>query len=158
MSKIIMRIETARYFLFIFGIFMLYILPWIGLICLFFFVLSFVIYKRNENMTKEIAIKIINKKFGLELTDKNTHLALKNGDTWKLEMYVNSKNITSFIILNNNKTNKIHLFELKPNDDIYKKLFGVNYYILAFLIDDSTFVENFTLTNFNKFHICTIKY
>lgn len=153
-----MRIETARYFLFIFGIFMLYILPWIGLLCLFFFILSFVIYKRNENMTKEIAIKIITKKFGLELTDKNTHWSENFGDTWKLEMYINSKNITSFIILNNNKTNKIHLFELKPNDDIYKKLFCGNYYSLAFFLDDSTFVENHALINFNKFHIGTIKY
>lgn len=159
MSKIIMKIETARYFLFIFGIFMLYILPWIGLLCLFFFVLSFVIYKRNENMTKEIAIKIMTKKFGLELNDKNTHWAENLDDTWNLNMDINSKNITSYIILNNYKTNKIHIFELKPNHDVYEKLFYRGYtYRLVFRINDSTFVEKHAIVLFNKFHIGTIKY
>lgn len=152
------KIKIARIFLFIFGIFMFYIIPLIGLLCLILFVVSFIIYKRNEKMTEDKAVKIITNKFGLELHDKNTHWSENFGDVWTLKMYINSKNINSYIILNNNKTKKIHVFEIKANDEIYNKLFGGNYYSLAFFLNDSTFVENFSLTNFKKFHIGTIKY
>lgn len=159
MTKIITIIKKVRYFLLIFGILQLFNLFWIGIIFIGIFFLSFIIQNENSIMSKQKAIKIISEKFDLKLNDNNTYWSENSGDTWSLNIFNDTQQIISYIILNNNKTNKLHLFELKANDEIYEKLFcSGNSCSLAFFLNDSKFIENHSLTFFNNFHIGSIKY
>lgn len=113
-------------------------------------------------MTKEIAIKQINKELKLKLYNFNTNWSNinKNG-IWSMEPNLERKKSNLFLVLNNNKTKKLHVFEIPAKNEVYEKLYVRNdksVYRLLFNVDDYNFIETLKHINFNKFHKGSINY
>jgi hypothetical protein len=113
-------------------------------------------------MTKDIAIKKINKEIGLKLNNSDTNWSNinKNG-IWSMEPDLKRKRSNLFLVLNNNKTKKLHIFEIPANNEVYEKLYvrdSKHVFRLVFDISDNEFIETLKHINFNKFHKASINY
>jgi hypothetical protein len=113
-------------------------------------------------MTKDIAIKKINKELGLKLNNLNTNWSnINRNGIWSMEPNLERKEKKLFLLLNNNISMKLHVFEIPANNVIYEKLYVRNdrsVFRLLFNVDDHNFIETLKHINFNKFHKASINY
>ena len=71
------------------------------------------------------------------------------------------KNETLYLILNNNLTKKLHVFEISSNNEVYNKLYirdDKSVFRLLFNVNDKQFTERLKFINFNKFHVGSFGY
>ena len=117
--------------------------------------------KLNE-MTKDIAIRLINSEFNLKLDTTNTNYSNINGNgIWSMEPNIKRKNYSLFLILNNDRTKKIHFFQIPANHEVYNNLYERNdrpVFRLLFNVSDTDFRETLMHINFNNFFKGTINY
>lgn len=113
-------------------------------------------------MTKENAIKLTNKKFDLKLTTQNTNWSNINANgIWSMEPNRVRKAQKLYLLLNNNRSNKIHVFEIPANHEVYDKLYSRNdrnVYRLLFNISDTDFIETLQHINFKNFYKGFLEY
>jgi hypothetical protein len=121
-----------------------------------------VITPKEINMTKDTAIQIVNKKLGLKINNSNTNWSNINADgIWSMEPNLDRQNRTLYLLLNNNLTNRLHVFEIPANHDVYGNLYVRNdrpVFRLLFDVSDTEFIETQKSINFKKFHIGSIEY
>lgn len=103
-------------------------------------------------MTKEIAIRNINKALGLNLNLTNTNWSnINSNGKWSIEPNRDRRHQKLYLLLNNNHSNKIHVFEIPANHDVYNKLYyrnDRNVFRLLFNISDTEFIETFKFYQF----------
>jgi hypothetical protein len=115
-------------------------------------------------MTKDIAIQLVNKKLGLKINSNNTNWSNINGNgIWSMEPNLERKNQTLYLLLNNNRTNIIHVFVISANHEIYNNLYIRNdkpVFRLLFDVSDTEFNEKLGegKVNFINFHKSSINY
>ena len=113
-------------------------------------------------MTKDVAINTINKKLNLNLNLNNTNWSNINANgIWSMEPNCFRKAEKLYLVLNNNRSNKIHTFEIPANHEIYNKLYqrnDRNVYRLLFDVNDSNFIEKLQRINFKIFYKGFIEY
>lgn len=113
-------------------------------------------------MKKDSAIQLINKKLSLKLNINNTNWSNINADgIWSMEPNLDRQNRTLYLLLNNNRTNKIHVFEISANHEVYKKLYirkDRPVFRLLFDISDSQFNEKLGVVDFKNFLKGSIDY
>jgi len=114
-------------------------------------------------MTKDSAIQLVNKKLSLKLNTNNTNWSNINADgIWSMEPNLKRQNQTLYLLLNNNRTNKIHVFEIPANHAVYNSLYKRNdkpVFRLLFDVNDNEFNQTLhQLINFNNFHKGSIEY
>ena len=113
-------------------------------------------------MTKENAIKLIYQKFDLKLNSKNTNWSNINANgIWSMEPNCVRKAQKLYLLLNNNRSNKIHAFEIPANHSVYDRLYvrkkkGV--FRLVFNASDTEFIETLKHINFINFYKGFIEY
>ena len=117
---------------------------------------------KEINMTKDSAIQLVNKKLSLKINSNNTNWSNINADgIWSMEPNLKRQNQTLYLLLNNNRTNKLHIFEIPANHEIYKKLYvrdNKGVFRLVFDVNDTQFIEILKHINFKKFHKGSIDY
>ena len=113
-------------------------------------------------MTKDAAIQLINKKLSLKLNSNNTNWSNINADgIWSMEPNLKRQNQKLYLLLNNNRTNKLHVFEIPANHEDYKKLYirkDRPVFRLLFDVSDSQFNEKLGDVNFKNFLKGSIDY
>lgn len=114
-------------------------------------------------MTKNTAIQLVNKELGLKINNNNTNWSNINSDgIWSIEPNLDRQNRTLYLLLNNNRTNRLHVFEIPANHNIYGNLYVRNdrqVFRLLFDVSDTVFIQTLNQQiNFNQFHIGTIEY
>lgn len=113
-------------------------------------------------MRKEDAIKLINQKFDLKLTLQNTNWSNINANgVWSMEPNCIRKAQKLYLLLNNNLSNKIHVFEIPANHEVYNKLYSRNdrnVYRLLFNVSDTNYIETLQHINFKNFYKGFIEY
>ncbi|RAR75763.1 hypothetical protein [Flavobacterium aciduliphilum] len=113
-------------------------------------------------MTKELAIKLVNRKLNLNLNATNTNWSnINSNGIWSLEPNCSRKTKKLFLLLNNNNSKKIHVFEISENNKIYNKLYSRsdrNVFRLLFNVSDKEFVETLKGLNFNTFLMGQVDY
>ena len=113
-------------------------------------------------MRKEDAIKLIKQKFDLKLNSENTNWSNINANgIWSMEPNCVRKAQKLYLLLNNNRSNKIHVFEIPANHEVYNKLYSRrdrNVYRLLFNISDTEFIETLKHINFINFYKGFIEY
>lgn len=113
-------------------------------------------------MNKLNAINSVNEKLDLKLNNYNTNWSNINAnDIWSIEPNFQRQRRDLYLILNNNKTKKLHVFKIPANDRIFSLLYRRNdreVFRLLFEIDDYKFTETLKGIDFRSFHIDTIKY
>ena len=113
-------------------------------------------------MTKENGIYQINKKFDLRLNKLNTNWSNINANgIWSMEPNCDRKAQKLYLLLNNNRTNKIHAFEIPANHIVYQKLYvrnDRNVFRLLFNLSDKQFIETLRHVNFANFYKGSIEY
>lgn len=113
-------------------------------------------------MTKELAIRQVNKELNLNLNSNNTNWSNINANgIWSMEPNFIRKTQRLYLLLNNSRSKKIHVFEVLPNHEVYKKLYvrekkGV--YRLIFNVSDTIFIEILQHINFINFYKGCIDY
>ena len=118
--------------------------------------------KSKKNMNKDKAINEVNKKFNLKLSKTNTNWSNINANgIWSMEPNCDRKDQKLYLLLNNNRSNKIHVFEIPANHSVYDRLYvrekkGV--FRLVFNISDSLFIEIVKHINFKNFYKGFIEY
>ena len=111
---------------------------------------------KTNTMTKDSAIQLVNKKLNLNLNSNNTNWSNINASgLWSMEPKFERQLHKLFLLLNNNRSNKIHVFEIPANHDLYEKLYvrdkkGV--FRLVFEISDTEFIEKLKNINLKNFH------
>jgi hypothetical protein len=117
---------------------------------------------KEINMTKDTAIQLVNKKLSLKLNSNNTNWSNINADgIWSMEPNLKRQNQKLYLLLNNNRTNKLHFFEIPANHEDYKKLYirkDRPVFRLLFDVSDSKFNEKLGDVNFKNFHKGSIDY
>jgi len=117
---------------------------------------------KEINMTKDSAIQLVNKKLSLKINSNNTNWSNINADViWSMEPNLKRQNQTLYLLLNNNRTNKLHVFEISGNHEVYKKLYvrkDRTVFRLLFDVNDTQFIEILKHINFKKFHKGSIDY
>lgn len=117
---------------------------------------------KKHIIKKDDAIKLINKSFNLNLNTNNTNWSNTNSTgLWSIEPNVVRKSYNLYLVLNNNSTNKIHLFEIPANHKIYDQLYLRNdkaVFRLLFNLSDNEFIETLKHINFNIFYKGFIDY
>jgi hypothetical protein len=107
-------------------------------------------------MTKEIAIRNINKSLGLNLNLTNTNWSnINSNGKWSIEPNRDRSHHKLYLLLNNNHSYKIHVFEIPANHDVYNKLYyrnDKNVYRLLFNVSDDEFIETLRHVNFINFY------
>lgn len=107
-------------------------------------------------MTKEIALKNVSETFRLNLNSTNTNWSnINSNGIWSIEPNCSRRTQKLYLILNNNHSKKIHVFEIPSNHDVYNKLYvrkDRNVYRLLFNISDSEFIETLKYINFKNFY------
>lgn len=107
-------------------------------------------------MEKNIAIKQVNNKLNLNLNLTNTNWSnINSNGIWSIEPDCDRKNQKLYLLLNNNRSKKIHVFEIPANHNIYEKLYVrnvKNVFRLIFKVSDNEFVETLRGINFKNFH------
>jgi len=111
-------------------------------------------------MTKDKAIKEVNKKLNLNLNNTNWSNINSNG-IWSMEPNCIRKAQKLYLLLNNNRSNKIHVFEIPANHSVYDRLYvrvkkGV--FRLVFKLSDTEFIETLKHINFINFYKGFIEY
>ena len=113
-------------------------------------------------MTKEIALKTVSKTLGFNLNSTNTNLSnINSNGIWSIEPNKDRRHQKLYLLLNNNHSNKIHVFEIPANHDVYDKLYirnDRNVYRLLFDISDNEFIEKLKHINFINFYKGFIDY
>lgn len=114
-------------------------------------------------MTKANAIQLVNKKLRLKISNNNTNWSNINADgIWSVEPNLNRQNKTLYLLLNNNITNRLHVFEIPANHSIYGNLYLRNdrpVFRLLFDVSDTVFIQTLNQQiNFNQFHKSSIEY
>ena len=121
-----------------------------------------VITPKTINMIKDTAIQIVNKKLGLKINNNNTNWSnINSSGKWSMEPNLERQNRTLYLLLNNNHTNKLHVFEIPSNHAVYDNLYvrdNKGVYRLVFNVNDSEFIEILRHINFKKFHKGSIEY
>lgn len=117
----------------------------------------------NENtITKDNAIKLINKKFQLKLDRDNTNWSNINANgIWSIEPNYTRKTQNLYLLLNNNNSKKIHIFKIPANNKVYEKLYSRNnrnVFRLLFNVHDTEFIETLMHINFKEFYIDFLQY
>jgi hypothetical protein len=117
----------------------------------------------NENtITKDNAIKLINKKFQLKLDRDNTNWSNINSDgIWSMEPNLNRKDNELYLILNNNEIKKLHVFRIPANHSVYENLYvrkDKSVFRLLFNVHDTQFIETIMHINFKEFYIDFLQY
>ena len=117
----------------------------------------------NENtITKDNAIKLINKKFQLKLDRDNTNWSNINSDgIWSMEPNLNRKDNELYLILNNNEIKKLHVFRIPANHSVYENLYvrkDKPVFRLLFNVHDTQFIETIMHINFKEFYIDFLQY
>jgi hypothetical protein len=75
-------------------------------------------------MTKENATKLIYQKFDLKLNSGNTNWSNINANgIWSIEPNCVRQAQKLYLLLNNNRSNKIHVFEIPANHSVYDRLY-----------------------------------
>ena len=118
---------------------------------------------KEINMTKDSAIQLVNKKLSLKLNSNNTNWSNINSDgIWSIEPNLDRQNRTLYLLLNNNSTNRLHVFEIPANHNVYNSLYkriDKPVYRLLFDVSDTEFIQTLhQQINFNIFHKGTIEY
>jgi hypothetical protein len=107
-------------------------------------------------MTKEIAIKTVSNTLGFNLNPTNTNWSnINSNGIWSIEPNRNRIHQKLYLLLNNNHSNKIHVFEIPANHDVYNKLYyrnDKNVYRLLFNVSDNEFIETLRHVNFINFY------
>lgn len=107
-------------------------------------------------MTKENAIKLIYQKFDLKLNSGNTNWSNINANgIWSMEPNCIRKAQKLYLLLNNNRSNKIHVFEIPANHSVYDRLYVREkkcVFRLVFNVSDTEFVETLKHINFKNFY------
>ena len=117
---------------------------------------------KTYTMTKDSAIQLVNKKLNLNLNSNNTNWSNINADgIWSIEPNCGRRAHKLYLLLNNNRSNRIHVFEIPANHDLYEKLYvrdkkGV--FRLVFKISDTEFIETLENINFKNFHKGVVEY
>lgn len=113
-------------------------------------------------MTKDTAIKKVNKKLNLYLNSNNTNWSnINSNGIWSMEPNCVRKAQKLYLLLNNNRSNKIHAFEIPANHEVYNKLYSRNdrnVYRLLFNVSDTEFIETLEHINFINFYKGFIDY
>lgn len=113
-------------------------------------------------MTKDIAIFLVKNKLGVDLSLNNTNWSnINSNGIWSVEPNVNRTNNILFLILNNNKSKKLHVFKISSKDEVFSRFYKRNdkpVYRLLFDVDDLKFVETLKDINFKKFYIGSVLY
>ncbi len=114
-------------------------------------------------MTKANAIQLVNKKLRLKISNNNTNWSNINADgIWSIEPNLDRQNRTLYLLLNNNSTNRLNVFEIPENHNVYNSLYKRNdkpVFRLLFDVSDTVFIQTLNQQiNFNQFHIGTIEY
>ena len=113
-------------------------------------------------MTKEQIINKLNNKFNFNLNTSNTNLSnINSNGIWSIEPNFKRSISKLYLVLNNNKSRKIHVFEIPANHSIYGKLYKRNdrpVFRLLLNVSDTEFIENLARINFNNFHKGYIEY
>lgn len=113
-------------------------------------------------MRKENATKLIYQKFDLKLNSGNTNWSNINANgIWSIEPNCVRKVQKLYLLLNNNRSNKIHVFEIPANHSVYDRLYvrekkGV--FRLVFNVSDTEFIETLQHINFKNFYKGFIEY
>jgi hypothetical protein len=117
---------------------------------------------KTNTMTKDSAIQLVNKKLNLNLNSNNTNWSNIDADgIWSIEPNCGRRAHKLYLLLNNNRSNRIHVFEIPANHDLYEKLYvrdkkGV--FRLVFKISDTEFIETLENINFKNFHKGVVEY
>ena len=114
-------------------------------------------------MTKANAIQVVNKKLRLKISNNNTNWSNINADgIWSIEPNLDRQNRTLYLLLNNNRTNRLHIFEIPANHNVYNGLYKRNdkpVFRLLFDVSDTAFIQTLhQQINFNNFHKGSIEY
>lgn len=113
-------------------------------------------------MTKDLAIQLVNKKLSLKINSNNTNWSnINSNGIWSMEPNLDRQNRTLYLLLNNNHANKIHVFEIPANDEVYKKLYTRKdrpVFRLLFDVSDTVFIETLENINFKNFLKGSIDY
>ncbi len=113
-------------------------------------------------MNKESAIKQVNHKLNLNLNSNNTNWSNINANgIWSIEPNCERKSQKLYLLLNNNLSKKIHVFEIPSNHEVYLKLYcrnDRNVYRLLFNLSDTEFIETLGHINFKFFYKGLIDY
>ena len=113
-------------------------------------------------MTKEYAINQINNKFDLKLNKLNTNWSnINSSGIWSIEPNCVRRSSNLYLLLNNNHSKKIHLFEIPANHIVYQKLYlrnDRNVFRLLFNLSDKQFIETLKHVNFANFYKGSIEY
>ncbi len=107
-------------------------------------------------MTKDIAIQTVNKTLGLNLNSTNTNWSnINTNGIWSIEPNRDRRHQKLYLLLNNNLSNKIHVFEIPANHEVYNKLYirkDKNVFRILFNISDTEFIETLRHINFINFY------
>ena len=118
--------------------------------------------KLKINLGKPRAIELLKNEFSEPLSNLNTNWSVINkSGFWSVEPNFERANHDWFLILNNNKAKKLHLFKVTKMHSVYSNLYrreDKEVYRLVFEVDDKQFVEKSEKISFNKFYIGTCKY
>lgn len=113
-------------------------------------------------MTKELAIKLVNRNLSLNINSNNTNWSnINSNGIWSIEPNCKRKLNKLYLLLHNYRSKKIHVFEIPANNGIYEKLYkrgDRNVYRLLFDVNDKEFIESLKYLNFNKFLKGTVDY
>ena len=113
-------------------------------------------------MNKDRAIKEVNKRLNLNLSSNNTNWSnINSSGIWSLEPNCVRKAKILYLLLNNNRSNKIHAFEIPANHEVYSRLYSRNdrnVYRLLFNVSDTEFIETLKHVNFINFYKGFIDY
>lgn len=113
-------------------------------------------------MNKYVAINEVNKQLKLNLNSSNTNWSnINSNGIWSMEPNCVRSAQKLYLLLNNNRSNKIHAFEIPANHEVYNKLYSRNdrnVYRLLFNVSDSNFIEKLRHINFINFYKGFIQY
>lgn len=107
-------------------------------------------------MNKDKAIIEVNKKLKLYLNSNNANWSNINANgIWSMEPNCIRKAQKLYLLLNNNRSNKIHVFEIPANHSVYDRLYVREkkcVFRLVFNVSDTEFVETLKHINFKNFY------
>ena len=118
---------------------------------------------KANNMTKDTAFQLVNKTLGLKINNNNTNLSNINANgIWSIEPNLDRQFDTLYLLLNNNRTNKLHVFEIPAKNPVYLNLYvrqNKGVFRLLFDVNDTEFIQTLNQQiNFNQFYKGTIEY
>ena len=117
---------------------------------------------KENTMNKENAINLFNQKFNLKLNNGNTNWSnITANGVWWIEPNLNRSEKDWFLILHNNNSKKIHVFEFPQNHTVFNR-FKIRKdkprYALEFDVNDHKFKEKNKDIDFKPYHKATIEY